>query len=188
MACKITQHCDRCSREITQNNFARHSAVCKGAKAKKIRGLDFDPNSGYKDGTRVAWNKGIRSKPDLRNPEFIGKLGGYRPNAGRSKKFHVTDSFGTAVCLQSTFELKCSEILDELGIRWIRPKSLIYDNRRYFPDFYLVDYDIFLDPKNDYLAKIDQVKIDKVIEQNNVKVYILTEEKINDEYIKRLCS
>lgn len=66
-----------------------------------------------------------------------------------------------------------------------RFESSIASNK---PDFYLVDYEIFLDPKNDYLAKIDKNKIDRVIEENNVKVFILTEEKINAEFIKSLCS
>lgn len=115
-------------------------------------------------------------------------LGGYQPNAGRSKKFKVNDSFGKEVCLQSTYELRCSEILNELGIDWIRPTSLKYDSRNYFADFYLPAYDLYLDPKNSYKASLDKEKIEKVIEQNNVKVVILLEKDLTLDFIKRLCS
>jgi DNA-binding Lrp family transcriptional regulator len=115
-----------------------------------------------------------------------GKMGGYRANAGRSKKFHIQDSFNNTVCLQSSYEKRTADVLNELGIRWIRPKYLKYGDKKYFPDFYLVDKDLYLDPKNDYLAKIDAEKIKKVCEQNLVTVLILTKDKINKEFISGL--
>lgn len=52
--------CDKCNREFRNCGFANHYPKCKGPKlAKKIRGVDFDPNRGYKDGSRTAWNKGL---------------------------------------------------------------------------------------------------------------------------------
>lgn len=135
-------------------------------------------------------------KAHLTDPEYRRKMsesakkqgfGGYRENAGKSKKSYYTDTFGNTVCLQSTYEQECAKVLDKLGIRWIRPKSLIYnETKRYFPDFYLVDYDIYLDPKNNYLAKKDRKKISCVCKENNVIVYVLTEEKLKEAYIKSI--
>lgn len=126
-----------------------------------------------------AWSKEQRSSESKKQ-----QFGGYRPNSGRSKKFISQDSYGSQVVLQSTFELKCSIILNELKIKWIRPKSIKYDNnKRYFPDFYLVDYNIYLDPKNSYKAIQDKEKIEKVQSQNNIKVYVLLEENITKEFI-----
>lgn len=138
--------------------------------------------SGYRQPTGVATytaeHKSILAKQH--------KCGGYRPNAGRSKKFRVLDSFGTEVVLQSTYELECSKILNELNISWVRPKALKYNNRNYFADFYLVDYDIYLDPKNNFKATQDRDKIQNVIDQNNVRVYILLKEHLTTTYIKML--
>lgn len=114
------------------------------------------------------------------------KGGGYKENAGHSKKFKVFDSYGRETTLQSSYELECSQVLNELGFKWLRPKALKYDGRNYFADFYLPDYDIWLDPKNDYKAKMDQEKINKVIEQNEVKLHILLKHQITKEYIGRL--
>lgn len=133
-----------------------------------------------------AWNKGVRSKPDHKNPEYVGRHGGFRAKSGRSKKFDAIDSYGNPVLLQSSYELECSIILNKLNIEWCRPKSLKYDGRNYFADFYLPKYDIYLDPKNPYKAKLDEAKIKKVIEQNNVKVFVLLKDNISEEYISSL--
>lgn len=114
--------------------------------------------------------------------------GGYRPNAGHSQKFYVTDSYNNNVCLQSSYEKLCSDILNELKIKWIRPKALIYSNKKYFPDFYLTDYNIYLDPKNDFLYNKDLEKINNVIKENKVKIFILKKENLNKEFILSLCN
>ena len=75
-----------------------------------------------------------------------------------------------------------------MSINWVRPKALKYDGRNYFADFYLPDYDLWLDPKNNYKALLDAEKIRKVIEQNNVKLFILLEHQLTTEFIKGLCS
>lgn len=191
------------------------------AKNKKIRGIDFDPNAGFKDGTRQAWNKGLSKETsetirkhaeDISSKKKSGVLpitgagawdyekrrehalknnfGGYNSNAGRSKKFKYKDTFGNEICLQSSFELQCARLLDDMDIKWIRPKHIKYlidgKTKKYFPDFFLVDYNVYLDPKNNYLAKLDTNKIKLVSEQNNVRIEILTQEKITEEYICRI--
>jgi hypothetical protein len=209
--------CLKCNLQIAKNNFSRHVGSCIGPKQKKIRGLDFDPNIGYQDGSRSAWNKGktkqtdpiVAQQADTRRENYkSGKIsasgaalwttekrsevaksqgfGGYRPNAGRSKKYKITDSYGNIVTLQSSYELICSEILNDLNILWSRPKALMYDSRRYYPDFYLPEYDIYLDPKNDFKAKQDKEKIQKVVEQNNVTVYVVLKEQLNKQWFCNL--
>ena len=54
-----TTSCIKCFRNIKNNNWARHDRSCDGPIIKKIRGIDFDPNFGYKNGSRTAWNKGL---------------------------------------------------------------------------------------------------------------------------------
>jgi Zn finger protein HypA/HybF involved in hydrogenase expression len=66
--------CDKCQREITSNNFDRHYDACIGPVQKKIRGIDFDPNLGYKDGSRQAWNKGIKIGPNISLKEHYDEI------------------------------------------------------------------------------------------------------------------
>ena len=168
------QYCDHLCKNI--NSLRNHERLCKSNPNKQKSNLNTEIG-------RTAWNKGKRDKPDTRDPKLIGKHGGYRENSGRVKKFRVADSFGKPTTLQGNYELRCSDILNELGIKWNRPGALKYDNRNYFADFYLPDYDVYLDPKNDYKAKLDEEKIEKVRVQNDVKVYIILNHQLTSEYI-----
>jgi very-short-patch-repair endonuclease len=66
---RSTTQCTKCKRKISNSNFHRHSNSCNGPKSKKIRGIDYDPNSGYKDGSRIIWNKGKTKESDIRISE-----------------------------------------------------------------------------------------------------------------------
>ncbi len=116
------------------------------------------------------------------------KGGGFRENAGRSKKFKVKDSYNNEVVLQSSYELECMNILNLININWSRPKALKYKKdgiiRNYFGDFLLNDFNIILDPKNSFKAKLDEEKIKLVNEYNKIKVIILLKEQITKEFIE----
>ena len=194
-------NCQYCGKECNKRSHKNHELRCpknitrvyvNGMTGKRgsnqyIKSVELGlqkpvyDRSNWKRGGAAAWTSEQRSE----NAKKHG-FGGYRENSGRSKKFKVIDSFGVETTLQSTYELRCSEILNELGIRWKRPKALKYDGKNYFADFYLPDYDIWLDPKNDFKAKGDEEKIRKVIEQNNVKLFFLLYSQLTKEYIRRL--
>jgi len=75
-----------------------------------------------------------------------------------------TQKDGTIVSLDSSWEEALAIRLDELNVNWIRPGPIkwIDDNditHNYFPDFYLVDFDVYLDPKNPYAIKAQERKI-----------------------------
>ena len=162
------------------------------------KGLTKETDDRIKRGSdtlKESWKNGLINTSYLTCPVYLKKLsdaakrigcGGYKKNAGRSKKFKYIDSFGVEVTLQSSYELICAELLDSMKIKWNRPGPLKYNHKKYFPDFLLVDYGIYLDPKNDYLAKIDKPKIDSVCDQNNVIVHILTKNMLNPETISNL--
>lgn len=65
-----------------------------------------------------------------------------------------TQKDGTIILLDSSWEEALAKRLDSLDIVWIRPKEPIKwidkkkAERNYFPDFYLPDHNLYLDPKN----------------------------------------
>lgn len=74
------------------------------------------------------------------------------------------------VLLDSSWELALAKRLDELGIKWVRPEPIPWVDdegliHNYFPDFYLEEYDLFLDPKNPVVIKLQQQKIDILLKQ-----------------------
>ena len=170
--------CKFCNKECIKRSHKNHELRCP-----------LNINRVYKNGMlgKNGSNQYIKAKEKgLEKP--IHNFGGYRENSGHSKKYKVLDSFGKQTTLQSSYELLCAKILDNLNIKWFRPSYLKYDDKKYFPDFYLPNFDIYLDPKNNYKALQDEEKINKVIKENNVKVYVLTLDLLTEDNIKRLCS
>lgn len=73
------------------------------------------------------------------------------------------------VDLQSTWELKIAQWLDDNNIRWSRPSKRItwfsqslQKNKTYLPDFYIVDYDYFIDVKNPIKIEQDKIKLNEL--------------------------
>jgi hypothetical protein len=91
------------------------------------------------------------------------------------------------VHLGSSYELTIAKSLDEHSIKWIIPKRIPYidpfgKERTYAADFFLPKYNLYLDPKNDFLINnvnptygfTDAEKIKCVMIQNNIKILIIS--------------
>ena len=78
------------------------------------------------------------------------------------------------ILLDSIWEVKTAELLDKKNIKWIRPKSIEWIDERgkhlYYPDFYLPDYKIYLDPKNPLVMEIDKEKLNILININKINL------------------
>jgi hypothetical protein len=90
---------------------------------------------------------------------------------------------GSIVQLDSSWEELLAKRLDELNIKWVRPNPIKWlDNsgtsRNYFPDFYLTDYDLYLDPKNPHAANIQQEKITWLTEHVKI-IFLYSIQEIN---------
>lgn len=97
---------------------------------------------------------------------------------------------GSIVIMDSSAEVKVAKILDEHHINWIRPTFLPWlddfnKEHHYFPDFYLTDFDLYLDPKNDYCFKVQSYKIKKLNQQYS-NIEFIREYDITFEYIEFL--
>lgn len=74
------------------------------------------------------------------------------------------------ILLDSSWELALAKRLDELQIKWIRPNPIPWVDEQgithnYFADFYLSDYNLFLDPKNPYAIKSQKKKLKMLLRQ-----------------------
>ena len=88
--------------------------------------------------------------------------------------------------LGSAYELSVCMSLDKYGVKWEVPNGMKYlDNtnkvKTYYADLYLPEFNVYLDPKNDYLINNpnpyhgykDSDKINWAENYNNVKIIIL---------------
>jgi hypothetical protein len=119
-------------------------------------------------------------------------MGGYRPGSGRGKGGWMKNIMGQDFYLQSSYEIRLANILNSQSVLWERPDALEYIldgvSKRYYGDFYIPSYGVYIDTKNDYLIKIDAPKIEAVREQNNVRLHIFSNKEINEEYVKLFVS
>ena len=79
------------------------------------------------------------------------------------------------IWMDSSWELKIATWLDNNNIIWKRDRKIIFywtdsenKKRRYYPDFYLPQYDIYLDPKNKFKLEKDRIKLNQVIKENDI--------------------
>ena len=88
-------------------------------------------------------------------------------NGSRKPVWYFNPYENKEVLLDSSWEVIIADLLIEQNIKWIRPEPVKWydDNnisRLYYPDFYLTDYDLYLDPKNPYCMEKDKEKLNKV--------------------------
>lgn len=203
--------CGKIAKVQFQNGKLCCSESNNSCLAIKKRNSSKQLGNNYKTGkTQIAWNKGLTSMNDDRivsgkDHPFYQKRWGAAVN-GHSKETKellskiMSDKMANrytashraeynGVKMESSWEIKLAKSLDENKICWVRPKPLLYvddsgQKRRYYPDFYLPDYDVFLDPKNDYVQSLDKRKFELIIEQNNIKLYMLNEHQLDWKIIE----
>ena len=125
----------------------------------------------------------------LESKKKLSKIAKERGLGGHTSKqrLYFKKNNGDEVYLQSSYEIKFAEILEDLCIEWERPEPLPWididgNDHKYYPDFKIGQK--YFDTKNDYLAIKDFDKINRVSKQNNVTIEIVTFDKITKDYIK----
>lgn len=107
----------------------------------------------------------------------LSKLARENPNCGGETNYrkYIYDN----VWMDSKWEVEMAKWFDENKIEWDRSKKRHQffwtdENglkRRYYPDFYLPQYKVYVDTKNPYLMKCDEYKINQVVKENKVKIF-----------------
>ena len=172
----------------------------------------------------TAWNKGLTKDTDERVkngnltrlrrissgeilPSFTGKHHSEKTKqilreyairnhlGGRTyKKNHIYNG----VHFDSSYEVIVAKELDKNNILWEKSKSFTYIvdgiSRHYTPDFYLPEYNVYLDPKNDFLIENvnpalgykDLDKIKWVEDLHGIRVIVLDEHHLTWDSILEL--
>lgn len=212
-------YCPYCGKECKNpNSLAQHSIRCSKNPDRKIQNNLKDWNDKVKNNEVYVWNKGL-DKTDERVLQYSiknsivqkGKVGTphteeYKQKMSEIAKrrelggYHTSRSFDyKGIHLDSTYELLVAQDLDKNNIKWIRPSHVLWTDdtgiqHRYYGDFYLPEYDVYLDPKNRNLIEnpterfgiTDVEKIHKVEEQNGITILILDVDHLDWISIKHL--
>jgi hypothetical protein len=121
----------------------------------------------------IGWNK---RKTCSKYCEYHapGRNGGYRQNSTKKIRSEYKGYW-----MDSGAELKFAELLDTNNIRWIknttkyfRYKDLTGKTRKYYPDFYLPDYDYWVEIKGlYYLNDNDILKLKSVGDNIELQIH-----------------
>lgn len=109
--------------------------------------------------------------------ELLRKKARANPNCGGDTNYKKYKYNG--IWMDSKWEVELASWMDTKNILWERDRKKHQfqwtdkdgNKRRYYPDFYLPVYDVYLDPKNKYLIKVDNYKITHVIKENKIKLF-----------------
>lgn len=193
-------NCQFCGRESKSvSGLGVHQKFCK-SNPKRVERKSYAP-----------WNKGL-SKTDeriqrhaetLRSGFASGRLktiiseegrqklsesakarglGGYRPHPNRGKRYK-------GVWFDSNWEVAVAKSLDESNVRWERPRDgFVWTDagNKYYPDFFLPEHNVYLDPKNSYLRIKDAEKVEQSEIRNGIRVLMLDETQLSWQVISKL--
>ena len=191
--------CDKCSK--THNSapkMAVHYWRCHSLEDGKPVPNPFDHktkfHNQFSSGERTTHSKETLEKMSaycIANPAGVALHPHMRSGSGNSKHYHVKDSFGNDVVLQSSWEYEMSLNLDKNNIKWRRPMTfwLTLKNKcgkqsTYTPDFWLPEYDVYLDPKAQP-NKEQSLRIDCWLTQYNKKFLIIWKrDQLTWEYVR----
>jgi len=142
----------------------------------------------YQSGELTPKNKGVpiteETREKIRQTQLQNK---YQRICKSTINYKCKDS--TIIKMDSKWEVRLAEDLDEHNIDWIRPKPLKWVDSQgiehnYFPDFYLPEFDIYLDPKNEWVRKNQEEKINYLMKHYD-NIFLLYENELSFDFIKK---
>lgn len=125
----------------------------------------------------LFYTKKTSSQPRkiCKRPECLAQISTNKTSKiGSTNSIYYTTKTNEQVRFDSSWEYKIACYLDNNNINWTRPKIGIAwidstgKKRFYYPDFYLPEHNLYLDPKNDQVIKKDKEKLSKVTESINL--------------------
>lgn len=152
------------------NSVRARDCITYESRLKAVEGI----KKAHADGKyKRAYKKAIetkRKRGNLTHREETKQLLRERALASPHRRLKRGTIEYKGILLDSSWELELAKRLDELKIKWIRPDPIPWVDEEgithnYFPDFYLEDYDLFLDPKNPHAVKVQKKKLDKLLTQ-----------------------
>lgn len=170
-----------------QRKYCKHVAWNRGKTKEsdtRIAKAADSLRARYASGDLIGSFRGKRhSEESKRRMSESGRKNPYQRVCKKTVEYNMKD--GSVVRLDSSYEVTVAKLLDTWGVKWTRPKPLVWidkygKNHNYFPDFLLSDFDIYLDPKNEYCFKAQKEKIEYVKEHYK-NVLFLQEEDIKEE-------
>lgn len=171
-----------CARKYSQS-FVDTNNISKGVK----KYLKNNPTANYRP-TRMEDRKCVMCQTKFNVPiwkkvktcgkechhKLLSMNSTNNPNCGGETNYKRYMYNG--MWMDSSWEVEIAKLLDMKNVEWERSRKkhmfwwtdVTGKKRRYYPDFYLPKYNVYLDPKNKYGIKLGKFKMESVIKENNI--------------------
>jgi hypothetical protein len=178
---------DKVSKTLTNRTLSEETKmkISTALKGREITWATQNENSGKKiaEGLRKHYQENPFSEERRKMMSDFAKERGLGGHTSKLKLFFKKND-GTEVYLQSSYEITYAKLLEENKIDWIRPDPVVWVDangvsHKYYGDFYLTKFKLYIDTKNDYLIKKDAEKIKRVIEQNKISLKVLSGKELD---------
>lgn len=180
--------CSSCS--VTFNNKLRggHKEETKNKISKKLEGRTL--SSKHKEKSILSLQRETQKRREQGYTRFVNKQTNKKcvicdSEISYEKRYRKTCSnecsiksktnrkylngsrktiYYNGIILESSWELKLAKWLDERKIKWTRPEPIKWilegKDKLYYPDFFLTELNLYLDPKNPYCMEKDKIKME----------------------------
>lgn len=146
-------------------DFARSNITTESKAKRSLSIRQLHKNGTYKHIDR-SYMKGRKHTTETK--QKISEQALKSNHQRKCKSSHsYTDKHGRKFIFDSSWEDELANRLDTLNLKWDRPGPIKYQdkkgkNRKYYPDFYLADYNLYIDPKNSYAENQQAEKLEIV--------------------------
>lgn len=174
--------CDLNPKRAHYKNNSHNAIKAMNAARKKTGRTNHHTagtHKGYSEETLYKMGSAFRGKTHTNESKIKMSKAALKSKHRRLRKNVIMYK---GIMLDSSWELALAIRLDEMNIKWIRPEPITWTDkenniRNYFADFYLPDYNLYLDPKNPYAIKVQKEKLDILLNQYDNIIIIDTLEK-----------
>ena len=182
--------CQYCNKECkSPNSLRNHERLCAKNPARQVSSFvaynaNNDPWNKGKTGVQVSPMKGkigsfLGKKHSPETKQKISEKLSINNKGGRAKWYNVAGQM-----VQGTWERDLAIKFEQLNIRWLKLKTnkhtLKYEMngkvRSYTPDFYLPDYEVFVEVKGFWWGN-DKEKMETVLNTHPDKTIMIVEKE-----------
>jgi hypothetical protein len=191
------KYCKLTFDNLNTNQRANHSRWCEKNPKRNYYICTLTKARAAKTNYENQFTKAKREGREVPVSPNKGKVGSF---AGKTHSFETKQKMkekalasshrrlkkGTllykGVLLDSSWELELAKRLDELNVEWLRPDPIKWldqtgTSHNYFPDFYIPEWDLYLDPKNPQAVRVQQHKLNMLLTQYpNIRILTTLEE------------
>lgn len=175
--------CKHCKKEFDKKDIANHSKWCDLNPKRKQYCKGLSKARSFKKNFNNQYTYGAVVSEETKEKLRIAATG--KKHSDSTKQLLKERALGSThrrlrkgvieykgVLLESSWEYELAKRLDELDIKWFRPDPIPWVDKdgvthNYFPDFYLPEYDRYLDPKNKHAIKVQEKKLKILLTQHN---------------------